>query len=211
MDPFELDEYQFQVLLSQPNNVNTGYDNRYRSFFDTPIQSAAVLIPLLRPFGAKSPWHVLLTRRTNLVAEHKGQVAFPGGRSEPGDKDQEFTALREAQEEIGLNPNHVRIIGGLNNIQTITNYLVTPIVGIIPWPYNFILETREVSKVFILPLSWLADPKNYELRTRSVFFSNKTIQQVIQVIYYKPYNNEVLWGVSAEIVFKLIEKLQLIE
>ena len=90
-----------------------------------------MLIPFLR---IEQAWHLLFTRRNSALPEHSGQVAFPGGRADPDDPDLETTALREAYEEIGLLPADVRILGRLYDFLTITNYLVTPIVGVIPWP-----------------------------------------------------------------------------
>jgi 8-oxo-dGTP pyrophosphatase MutT (NUDIX family) len=151
---------------------------------------AAVLIPLL---CINHEWNVLFTRRTNNLAEHQGQVAFPGGRAEPDDPDLQATALREAEEEIGLNPNDVRILGRLHEFRTITNYSVTPIVGVIPWPYLFRIETQEVSRVFTIPLHWLADSGNYEERPRILPSTGISAN----IIYYHTYDNEILWGASA--------------
>jgi 8-oxo-dGTP pyrophosphatase MutT (NUDIX family) len=92
------------------------------------------------------------------VAEHQGQVAFPGGRADPSDTTPEMTALREAHEEIGIDPTKVRILGRMQSLHTISNYVVTPIVGVIPWPVSFRLEETEVRRVFSIPLNWLADP-----------------------------------------------------
>ena len=96
------------------------------------LQSAAVLIPFLK-WG--NEWHVLFTRRTNTLPEHSGQVAFPGGRCDPDDGDPVSTALRETQEEIGIDPEKVNILGRLRDFITVTNYIVSPFVGLIPWPY----------------------------------------------------------------------------
>ena len=108
---------------------------------------AAVLMPLLRQDSA---WHILLTRRRDDLPEHSGQVAFPGGRADEGDATPEDTALRESREEIGLQPQDVVLLGRLQNYLTITNYLVTPVVGIIPWPYPLKLEAQEVSRAFTM-------------------------------------------------------------
>jgi len=183
----------------------------WASITDSP-RPAAVLIPL---FLSKSPgeenegWRVLLTRRTNSVAEHQGQVAFPGGRSDPTDTTPEMTALREAHEEIGLDRRQVKILGRMNNLQTITNYIVTPIVGVIPWPFPIQLEETEVSRVFSIPLDWLADPNHHEVRYRPI---PNTFAQILHkvshpVIYFEPYQDEFLWGVSAEITLQLIDIL----
>src|SRR4030066_1258465 len=112
---------------------------------------AAVLIPLFHANVkdcSNHVWQVLLTRRTDSVAEHQGQVAFPGGRADPTDSSPESTALREAHEEIGLDPSTVRILGRMSELPTISNYCVTPVVGVIPWPFPIRLEEIEVSRVF---------------------------------------------------------------
>ncbi|MDD5168046.1 MAG: CoA pyrophosphatase, partial [Syntrophales bacterium] len=124
-----------------------------------PPRPAAVLIPLIRmPIESGGPgWHILYTRRTDLVEHHKGQVSFPGGRRDPGDSSPEATALREACEEIGLNPADVHILGRMDDFLTVSNYRVTPVVGTMPWPYPLTLSPNEVSRVFTVPVDWLAD------------------------------------------------------
>ena len=158
---------------------------------------AAVLIPLLREGSA---WRILFTRRRDDLPEHSGQVAFPGGRTDPGDTSPEGTALREAWEEIGLQPEDVQILGRLRNYLTITNYLVTPIVGVIPWPYTLQLEIREVSRAFTIPLDWLMDPANHEERPRLLPEPNPPVN----VIYFKLYDRELLWGASARLTLAFI-------
>lgn len=171
-------------------------------FFPDPAKPAAVLIPL---FVYDNSWQVLFTRRNADLPEHSGQVAFPGGRSETNDHSPEETALRETYEEIGLPPQKVRVLGKLNEFITITNYRVTPIVGVIPWPYDFELESQEVSRVFSIPLKWLADPSNHEERFRTI--SNEL--PPIPVFYFHPYDGEILWGISARLVLRFIEVLEL--
>lgn len=166
-------------------------------------QPAAVLIPFLR---LGNEWHVLFTRRTELVANHKGQVAFPGGRADPADPSPEFTALREAQEEIGLDPADVRVLGRLPELPTVTNYCVTPIVGVIPWPYPLRLAAIEVFRAFSIPLAWLADPAHHEIRTRTI----PGFAAPIPVVYFQPYDGEILWGVSAHIMVNLLAVLGLL-
>jgi 8-oxo-dGTP pyrophosphatase MutT (NUDIX family) len=171
-----------------------------------------VLIPLFQaPLDNTTglTWQVLLTRRTEMVAEHQGQVAFPGGRADPSDTTPEMTALREAREEIGLDPVQVRILGRMNSLRTITNYLVTPIVGVIPWPFPIQLEPTEVSRVFTVPLDWLADPSHHEIKNRTVpeIFAKILQRNTHPVIYFSPYAGELLWGVSAEITVRLIDIL----
>jgi 8-oxo-dGTP pyrophosphatase MutT (NUDIX family) len=161
---------------------------------------AAVLIPLLVHQGA---WHILFTRRTDELPEHSGQVAFPGGRMDPEDETPEATALREAQEEIGLVPSDVRLLGRTDSFITITNYCLTPVVGSIPWPFEQRLAPQEVSRLFTIPIGWLRDPQNYEVREKPLPHPYKPVP----VIYYNKYKGELLWGVSAQITLRLLELL----
>lgn len=178
---------------------------------DAP-KPAAVLVPLVSRYICEKDefvWHVLLTRRSDTLVEHRGQVAFPGGRSDKDDTSPEMTALREAQEEIGIKPKDVRLLGRLESMLTISNYLVTPVVGVIPWPYEFTLATNEVSKIFTIPLTWLADANNHTLHMREIPppFSSIISSNKYPVIYFNPYNGETLWGVSAEITMRLVRTL----
>jgi len=197
-----------EIISLLANANQSGSDDLY---FEVPYpsgllkgepRSAAVLIPLLRKENA---WHVLFTRRTDTLPEHSGQVAFPGGRSEPDDFNAEETALREAREEIGLIPSDVQVLGRLNDFITITNYRVTPVVGMITWPFPLRLEKREVSRVFTIPLDWLADPANREEQLRPLPPPYPTVT----VIYFHPYDNEILWGASARFTVTLIKILSL--
>jgi 8-oxo-dGTP pyrophosphatase MutT (NUDIX family) len=166
---------------------------------DAP-RPAAVLIPLLRK---EDDWHILYTRRNSTLAEHSGQVAFPGGRSDPGDLSPEATALREAYEEIGLAPEDVHILGRLNDFITITNYAVTPVVSHIPWPYEWSIQKEEVSRVFTIPFAWLSDPLHHEVRQRPL----KSPRSYVDVIYFQPYDGELLWGATARFTLKLLNIL----
>jgi 8-oxo-dGTP pyrophosphatase MutT (NUDIX family) len=161
---------------------------------------AAVLIPFLRKEGG---WHILFTRRNTELPEHSGQVAFPGGRADPADPDPETTALREAKEEIGLNPGDVRILGRMYDFLTITNYTVVPVIGVMPWPYPLRLAQAEVSRVFTIPLDWLADPANREERQRPL----PPPFAPVPVIYFQMYDGELLWGASAGFTVGLLEIL----
>src|SRR5687768_13176306 len=102
---------------------------------ETRLKCAAVLVPLV---WQDDEWHLLFTRRTDRVESHKGQVSFPGGACDEGETIPEQTALREAEEEIGLDPHNVRVLGKLANLITISHFRVTPVVGvIITWPTVF--------------------------------------------------------------------------
>ena len=199
-----------QELFLRLSNTTISEDSSLEthSMNDLGAKPASVLIPLLNISGSDilPDWHLLFTRRTDRVADHKRQVSFPGGRADPHDPGPEGTALREASEEIGLKPEDVQIIGKLEQILTITNYLVTPVVGLIPWPYPFILQPEEVSRVFSIPLDWLADPANHEIRHRDKNPDGSAVP-LREVIYFKAYDGEILWGVSAEITIRFVRKL----
>lgn len=162
--------------------------------------SAAVLVPLLLK---EKSWHVLFIRRTEISGDmHSGQVAFPGGRCDQQDSSIEAAALRETQEEIGVQPQDVKILGRLPQLITVTNYRITPVVGMIPWPYEFKLAMEEVSRAFCVPLEWLADPNNR--KTEPYLLPDKTS---LQVIYFKEYDQETLWGASAHIMVDFINSI----
>lgn len=157
---------------------------------------AAVLIPLV---WKDEEWQVLFTRRTEMVQSHKGQVSFPGGAVEPGDRTLEDTARRETHEEIGLAPDEIRIVGRLNDYPTISDFLITPIVGLIPWPVSFHLSAEEVQRVFFVPLHWLADPTHFE--ERPYLRQNGKVEPVI---YYQLYDGEMVWGVTGRITVNFL-------
>ncbi len=162
---------------------------------------AAVLIPMLWDAGE---WHLLFIRRTNTRHDpHSGQVAFPGGASDPADASLEFTALRETKEEVGIEPADVRILGMLDDELTISSYRVTPFVGRIPWPYPLRLANNEVSRAFTIPLAWLADAANRRIEHRIL----PPPYEPVPVIYFAPYDGEILWGVSAGITLSLLRAI----
>ena len=162
---------------------------------------AAVLIPFIRD---NDEWRIIFIRRTESVQHHKGQVAFPGGMIEPADKNSVDTALRESQEEIGLNPKDVRVLGQLEPVVSSTNYIITPVVGIIPWPYKFYRSAEEVSRIFSVPLEWLAKETHREEKWLELDGELKR-----RVIYFQEYDKETLWGISAYITVNLLKKLKL--
>lgn len=193
-------------LAQSLSNPNKGRDYTIRfpdELFSGSPRSAAVLVPLLK---RKKSWHVLFTRRTSSLPEHSGQVAFPGGRADPEDESAQVTALRETQEEIGIFPKDVKVLGELRELRTISNYCVFPVVGRIPWPYEFALARAEVSRIFTIPLGWLADPANHDIQLREL----PPPYSPAPVIYFERYDNELLWGVSAEITLNFLESLALL-
>jgi len=163
-------------------------------------QPAAILIPLYRE---RDVWHLLFTRRTDNLDSHKGQVSFPGGLIEPQDQTPVFAALREAEEELGLRRQDIRVLGIMDTHLTVTNFAIAPIVGIIPWPYSLQINEAEVAVAFGVPLIWLADPANIQAEHHLTHHSGTDLT----VYYFKPFNGEVIWGATARITLDLIHML----
>ena len=165
---------------------------------ETRLKCAAVLVPLL---WQDDEWHLLFTRRTDKVESHKGQVSFPGGACDEGETTPEETALREANEEVGIQPEGVSVLGRLANMITITSFRVTPVVGVIPWPTVFRVGEHEVARIFTIPLMWLADKRNrWEF---SMPGRNRSL------IAYHPYDGELLWGATARMTVDFLRTLDL--
>ena len=196
MNPDSLTEAYIAQALQFPQTVPYT-EKEIRA--DHPLRLAGVLVPLIVHAGK---WYLLYTRRADGVAHHKGQVSFPGGASDPGES-AEQTALREADEEVGIRPADVRILGRLPQIVTISDYLVTPVVGVLPWPYAFRVHTPEVARVFTLPLEWLADRANFMRLVRS--------ETGRHVITYIPYDGELLWGATAHMTVEFLKILNLLQ
>ena len=166
-----------------------------------PKQPAAVLIPLIWNHEA---WHILFIRRTDVPGDrHGGQVAFPGGVCDTVDGSVEEAALRETHEELGIVPDDIQILGKLNEFITVTNFWVTPVVGLIPWPYPLEPSPEEISKVFTIPVSWLNDPSNREDITQKLANNTEVV-----VTYFKEFEGEKLWGASARITVELLEVIK---
>jgi 8-oxo-dGTP pyrophosphatase MutT (NUDIX family) len=165
---------------------------------ETRLKCAAVLIPLLRQ---DDEWHLLFTRRTNKVESHKGQVSFPGGACDAGETTPEETALREANEEIGIDPQKVRVLGRITNMITITSFRVAPVVGVIEWPAVLHLGKDEVERVFTIPLNWLAEKTN---RWEFTMPGRKR-----SLIVFHPYDGELLWGATARMTVDFLRVLDL--
>ena len=165
---------------------------------ETRLKCAAVLIPLV---WHDDEWHLLFTRRTDTVESHKGQVSFPGGGCDESETTPEQTALREAEEEIGLNPNNVRVLGRLPNLITITYFRVTPVVGVVRWPAVFRVGEHEVARIFTIPLAWLSNPSNR--------WEFEMLGRLRSLIAYHPYDGELLWGATARMTVDFLKVLGL--
>ncbi|MGA9533259.1 MAG: CoA pyrophosphatase [Anaerolineales bacterium] len=164
---------------------------------------AAVLVPFYLDDGQ---WNLLYTRRTERVASHRGQVSFPGGAIEPEDKSPEQAAVREAHEEIGLLPAEVEILGKMNGLLTVTQFHVTPVVARIQWPFQMELNELEVASAFGVPLAWLLDPDNVQESTHE----SPMLGGPVAVYTFRPYHDEVIWGVTARITVDLLQHVRAI-
>ena len=167
----------------------------------TNTREAAVLVPFLR---IEEAWHILYIRRANFDGDrHSGQVAFAGGKWEETDDNLKLTALREAEEEIGIACGDVNILGRLNHHHTISEFQVTPYVGEVRWPYPLLLDEVEVARAFTMPLSWLAQASNYRTESRQ----HPESKRPWPIVYYEHFDGELLWGATARITLSLIETL----
>jgi 8-oxo-dGTP pyrophosphatase MutT (NUDIX family) len=161
------------------------------------VTAAAVLVPIVdHPSGLT----VIFTKRTSHLKAHSGQVSFPGGRAEPEDPTPEFTALREAQEEIGLAMERVEVLARLPDYLTRTGFRVTPVVGLIVPPLDLTPDPREVEDVFEVPLAFLLDPKNHQRRSRE-------IQGRTANYYELRYQERSIWGATAGMLVNLYRHL----
>lgn len=156
------------------------------------LKPAAVLIPIT------SDGQLILTKRAAHLNHHPGQIAFPGGRQDSIDADLNQTALREAHEEIALKPDTVRILGQLPCHETVTQYSVTPIVGLLPTTNHFQPEPGEVAEVFSVPLSFVMQKRNFRVEGR---FWRGTMRKY----YVVPFGPYYIWGATARILRSLAE------
>ena len=161
---------------------------------------AAVLIPLFREDGE---YRVLFTKRTDRVEHHKGQISFPGGAVDEEDDSLVETALREADEEVGLLREDVGILGRIDDRLTVaSNFVIHPFVGIIPHPYDFRINAKEVKNLVVVPFKIFSTDDSMD-KMRDVEYDGISYQSVAF-----PYQGEVIWGATAQIMENLVEILE---
>jgi len=157
------------------------------------LRDASVLVSFVY---RDDDWHVVLTKRASVLRHHPGQIAFPGGKMDEGDASVEATALREAHEEIGLHPSSVRLLGALSTHETVTNFNVTPVLGVIEGPFQPQPEAGEVDTVFDVPLSFLMDAD----RTR---IEGRIWNGSLRKYYVIPCGPFYIWGATARMIVGL--------
>ncbi|MHB1846060.1 MAG: NUDIX hydrolase [Deltaproteobacteria bacterium] len=162
---------------------------------ELPPRAAAVLVPLCERDGEP---YLVLTKRTESLSNHPGDISFPGGSRDPRDPDLLATALRETHEELGLRPEDVDILGPLDLCDTITRFRVAPFVGVMPWPYELRPAAGEVAKVLCLPVrGFLADG--------ALRIDRREVYGLLRDVYHYTVEGELVWGATGRIVHHLLE------
>lgn len=171
-------------------------DRTRRAVEEPRTRRAAVLVPL---YDTEEGPFVLFTKRTDTVEHHKGQISFPGGASDPTDPDPLTTALRETEEELGIAPHDVHVLGALDDVPTVVSgFVITPFVGMIPHPYPLRVSPVEIAEVLFVPLSVFRDPLQMRVEER-----DREGEQIKVYFYY--HGPHEIWGATARIMKGLID------
>jgi len=178
------------------DQIGTILSSRKRRVIEhPPFSHAAVLVPL---FKKGDGCHLLFTKRSDQVKHHKGEISFPGGVVDEEDLELISTALREADEEIGLKKGDVQILGILDDIVTITEFIVTPIVGLFPYPYPFKVSEVEIAELIEVPLSSLLHEECFS--EREIIRGGQK-----EVVYAYQYEKHIIWGATARILKQFLD------
>jgi 8-oxo-dGTP pyrophosphatase MutT (NUDIX family) len=194
----EIDLAELRRRLARPRTLEPslyGDDGSGRE--QAAVIAAAVLVPIIAHAEGLT---VLFTRRTAHLKAHSGQVSFPGGRAEPGDASPERTALREAEEEIGLAARRVEVLARLPEYLTRTGFRVTPVVGLVQPPLELVPDAREVDEVFEVPLGFILDPANHRRESRQ-------IGERLATYYVIEHQGRTIWGATAGMLVNLYRVL----
>lgn len=187
------------AALAKPGRPSSDYD--LNPALPLPagrkLRPAGVLVALAD--GPRGPV-LYLTKRSSHLRHHPGQIAFAGGKVDPTDADPVAAALREAQEEIGLDPRNVEVLGTLDSHETVTSFLVTPVIARLRAPFVPVPEAGEVEEVFTVPLSHIADPANYRVEGRRWLGQRRHF-------YVVPYGPYYIWGATARILRVLADRM----
>jgi len=186
-------KYCEKDFIDQIGNILSSRKRRVISH--PPFSHAAVLVPLFKKDG---DCHLLFTKRSEEVKYHKGEISFPGGVVDEEDSELISTALREAFEEIGLKESDVQIVGVLDDIVTITEFIVTPIVGLFPYPYPFKVSEVEIAELIEVPLLHLLDENCFgEMEI--------TRGDRKEIVYAYQYGRHTIWGATARILKQFLD------
>ena len=201
--PFSAADFRARAAAQSPARQGEAFgDHRFnpghpRLDLAAPLRDAAVLIPVV-DHGPEAT--VLLTKRSETLRSHTGQVAFPGGRIDPGDPTPESAALRETAEEVGLDAGFVDLVGRMPDYVSGSGYRIAPVLSVVRPGFHLTLNPDEVDAAFEVPLSFLMDPANH--RRDSRFWNDRE-----WFFYEMPYGGQRIWGVTAGIIRTLYERL----
>jgi 8-oxo-dGTP pyrophosphatase MutT (NUDIX family) len=179
-------EQRIQVILAARQRRLVRNDN---------LTPAAILLPLFRK---EKEHHVLLTKRTEKVKTHKREISFPGGVYDQEDQTLEKTALRESFEEIGLREKDVEILGCLDDVETLTKYMIRPFVGVFPYPYPFVVNMEEIEEMIEVPLQSFLPRDRFERKRVS-------LERGERIIYSYHYGEHLIWGATAGILKQFLD------
>jgi len=199
-DGHALRELVARKLAHDPDDIHGDhiFNPDFRDWvMERAVKQAAVLIPVIERADGL---HVLLTKRLDSLRSHAGQIAFPGGRVDPTDPSVEFAALREAQEEVSLDPARAEVIGRLPDYYTGSGYRIAPVIALIDADAPLAANPHEVDYFFDAPLSFLMDPANHRRGSRE--FNGKE-----RFFLEMPYGEHYIWGVTAGIIRVLHDRL----
>ena len=203
--PFSAEDFRRRALIERGPHENFDYgDHSFnpghpRVTGQRTLRDAAVLIPVV-DHGTEAS--VILTKRAETLSDHKGQVAFPGGRIDATDVSPEAAALREAEEEIGLDPSHVEVIARIPDYVSGSGYRIAPVLSIVRPGFQLTINPREVDVAFEVPLSFLMNPVNHARESRE-------FNKQLWTYYDMPFGGQRIWGVTAGIIRTLYERLYL--
>ena len=194
----QIDLAQLRRRLARPRTLEPSlYGDEGSAREQAAVIAAAVLVPIIAHAEGLT---VLFTRRTAHLKAHSGQVSFPGGRAEPGDASPERTALREAEEEIGLAARRVEVLACLPEYLTRTGFRVTPVVGLVEPPLELVPDAREVDEVFEVPLGFILDPANHRRESRQIC-------ERLATYYVIEHQGRTIWGATAGMLVNLYRVL----